>query len=215
MADLVTMSTGSIHRGLILCRVLDREHTDGEAHAALRAIRHELETAHDLLSRVGADISAQRDGQAGPRASETSRAAAQTIRTRSGSQRHQVLALLAERGPLADFEMQDISGMSGNTQRPRRYELAKAGYIATAEVAEGEPRRVRNPATRQLCDTWRVTGLGRIALRKLESGQMDLFDPRGGEQMPERTIYDPKTGTNRTINVPVGPPTDDDDDDED
>jgi hypothetical protein len=179
MADMVTMAGSALHRGLELCRILDREHSNEQAHAALRSIRHELETAQGFLSRLGADILPPRDGQAGTDAPETSKAAARAIRTRSGGQRHALLRHLASGGPSADFQMQAALSMSGNTQRPRRYELAQAGYVAPAMDPQGAKLTAANPDTGMRCEVWRLTASGRAALELLNAGQMALFEPEG------------------------------------
>jgi hypothetical protein len=182
MADVVTMAGSAINRGLTLCKVLDKDHQLTDLHVALRSVRHELETAQDLLQRLGADIPAQRDGLVRADAPETSRAAARAMATKSGSQRHRLLTLLAEQGPQPDFRMQELTGFPGNSQRPRRIELTRAGYLShLAPSPDSDPDLTRdgvvtmiNPATGLSCEVWQLTGLGRIALRTLDSGQTAL-----------------------------------------
>lgn len=43
----------AVQRALHLLQVLDRKHTDEEAHRVMRAVRHELETAAGRLPDVG------------------------------------------------------------------------------------------------------------------------------------------------------------------
>lgn len=65
------------------------------------------------------------------RHSATSRDAAKSVASKAETLRAQVLAHIAncgERGA-TDEEIQLALGMAGNTQRPRRCELAKAGRI--------------------------------------------------------------------------------------
>lgn len=61
--------------------------------------------------------------------SETSRAAAEAIAPAMPGLRARVLAVLRERGPLTDEEIQDVLGMNPSTERPRRVELHRARLI--------------------------------------------------------------------------------------
>jgi hypothetical protein len=196
MTDTMPAIEQAVRRGLRLCEVLDNEHTVTDVHRVLRSIRHELRTAHEALQKAGANVVAPRGGQHRGDAPATSRAAAAAIRTKSGGQRHALLKLLAEVGPLADFEMQAQLNIGGSSQRPRRVELHQAGYVAplTNEEGDSDPDLVNgrdivtriNPDSGLACELWRVTGLGRVALRQLDAGHMvqaTLFDiPGGGER---------------------------------
>jgi hypothetical protein len=81
----------------------------------------------------------------------TSIAAAVAIRPSAGTLRQQVLAAIeaaGERG-LTDEECQDAMGIPGNTVRPRRGELTKAGLIVQAPFTR--PTRAGRQAV-----VWRV-----------------------------------------------------------
>lgn len=199
--DVITMAGSAVHRALELCRVMNREHEGAELYKAFRAVRHELETIQDLLHRFAADQSGARRGQVGGDHPDTSRsAAAAAMRTRSGSQRHKILEWLAAAGPLADFQVQEDLALNGNSQRPRRVELAQAGYVEVLTWAVNETLErpfpaerpagaspesavlVKHSATGMRCEVWRITPLGQAALAKLNAGQTVLFEAEGGDQ---------------------------------
>lgn len=72
--------------------------------------------------------------------SDTSRAAAESLPTSStATQRMRVLDCIREAGSRGrtDCEIQDLLGMQGNTQRPRRLELLDRGLIRNS----GETRK--------------------------------------------------------------------------
>lgn len=65
---------------------------------------------------------------------ETSYAAANSVRLCTGTARRRVMQLLADAFAnigygLSDEEIQEALGMSPNTERPRRVELVRAGYV--------------------------------------------------------------------------------------
>lgn len=67
------------------------------------------------------------------RGSSTSRAAAASLsQSKIERDRATILAFIAARGPVTDEEQQAGTGIGGNTQRPRRLELADAGLIKKA-----------------------------------------------------------------------------------
>lgn len=63
--------------------------------------------------------------------SETSIAAAKRIESRAGTDRRRVLDFIRDRGTAGacDHEIQIGLGLTGDSERPRRWELHKAGYI--------------------------------------------------------------------------------------
>ena len=177
MGDVVDQAARALARGLELLTILSRGHTTEELHARARAVRHELETAQAFLSAFGDDIPAPRVGKATADAPETSQAAARAIRTRSGSQRHRILGdLVSAAGPLADWQIQERLGLIANSERPRRLELVEAGYVRAAHAEDGEPRTVADPASGLACQAWEPTPAGRVALSRLNAGQMVLVD---------------------------------------
>ena len=68
------------------------------------------------------------------RHSETSRAAAQAARPNARTAREAVMDCIRDHGPLADREIQNLLGLEGSSERPRRIELAAAGRIEKAGV---------------------------------------------------------------------------------
>ncbi len=73
---------------------------------------------------------------------DTSRAAGETARELAARQRATVYAFIVSRGALGatDEEIQDGTGLRGDSERPRRWEL---------EHAEPEPLIRRSPLTRR------------------------------------------------------------------
>ncbi len=183
----LTNALAALNRMAALLRIANREHTHSELIINVRAIAHEHQSAVAALSALGADITADRPGSARSGDPETSHAAARAIRTRSGSQRHQILAELALAGDegATDPELQERLVMVDSSQRTRRNELRQAGYVqeATVPLTDDGPDRVTvtrpRTLTGQQCIVWVITDLGRVALRKLETGQMVLafLDP--------------------------------------
>lgn len=176
MTDAVDLASRAVARALELLTVLNREHTTEELHARARAVRHELETAQGVLATFGLDIAAPRVGKAVVGAPETSGAAARAIRTRSGSQRHRILRELVDAGPLADWMIQHRLGLLANSERPRRLELMEAGYVRAATGDTDEALTRKDPKTGHACQVWEVTTAGRVALDRLNAGQMVLVE---------------------------------------
>lgn len=63
------------------------------------------------------------------RHSRTSKEAAERIKGFAARQRSIVLEFIMEHGPVSDQEIENGLGMSGNSARPRRIELAESGKI--------------------------------------------------------------------------------------
>jgi transcription initiation factor IIE alpha subunit len=63
------------------------------------------------------------------RNSVTSEQAAIGIVSKASTLRERVYALLVERGPMTDEQMQDVLEMNPSTQRPRRIELVQDGRV--------------------------------------------------------------------------------------
>ena len=85
--------------------------------------------------------------------SETSQAAAEAIDANGSAAtgRGRILAALVKFGPMTDGEIIERTGMSGDTVRPRRLELAASGLIRKT----GEKRKTRagRPA-----EVWEAVG---------------------------------------------------------
>ncbi len=94
----------------------------------------------------------------------TSRKAAANALGKSGTNRYRVMLTIANTGPVGatDDELQAILKMSVNTQRPRRVELVKAGYVK----ASGYERYVRE--TDNTAIVWVATPEGLAALREAQ-----------------------------------------------
>jgi len=89
--------------------------------------------------------------------SATSKAAARSVTGQlSAKARMQVLAAIIKLGVASDEEIQDYLLMNSSTERPRRGELAKAGYIEKAGKTTTRSGRA--------AVTWRVTSSGLGAL---------------------------------------------------
>lgn len=74
--------------------------------------------------------------------SRTSAEAAMAIVSRVGGLRAKLLGWLIANGPATDRQMQDGLFMDGSTQRPRRIELERLGFIvAVDEVRQDNGRR--------------------------------------------------------------------------
>lgn len=61
--------------------------------------------------------------------SQTSKLAAEEIKPEAATLREQVYQALKDIGPMTDEEMQDLLDMNPSTQRPRRIELQRAGWV--------------------------------------------------------------------------------------
>ena len=70
------------------------------------------------------------------RHSPTSKAAADAAKPNANTMRRALLDWLRANRPATDEQMQRGTGMDGSTQRPRRVELARAGFIRQAGVGK-------------------------------------------------------------------------------
>lgn len=61
--------------------------------------------------------------------SETSRLAAESIEESAATLRGKIYQWLLTNGPATDEQIQDLLGMPGNTERPRRRELQSKGLV--------------------------------------------------------------------------------------
>ncbi len=94
----------------------------------------------------------------------TSRRAAANALGKSGTNRYRVMLTIANTGNVGatDDELQALLSMSGNTQRPRRVELAKLGYVRPS----GRERLVNG--TNNTATVWVATPEGLAALREAQ-----------------------------------------------
>ena len=86
------------------------------------------------------------------RHSETSKAAAEAIKSRVARDRARILAEIKRSGDLGrtDGEMQEQLAMNGSSQRPRRIELLDDGFIR-------DSGRTRKSASGRPCVVWVAT----------------------------------------------------------
>lgn len=91
-------------------------------------------------------------------AKDTSREAALRVFPRTGTQRARVLDIIsASISGLTDEEMQNILSMSPNSQRPRRNELVKGGWVEDS----GKQRKTKSGA---FAEVWTLTHRGKAHL---------------------------------------------------
>lgn len=153
----------AVLRALRLAKVLDVEHTPDELHTALRGVRHELETLRGLHCPEAPEQTSAPE----LKSAHTGRA------TQPGSQRHQVLSVLAV-APLADFQVANQLRIDVQAIRRRRHELMAAGWVEPVLVGD-QVRKVTQVDTRRDCTVYQLTDRGIAALRRLRSGQTVLF----------------------------------------
>jgi hypothetical protein len=82
-------------------------------------------------------------------ANANSQEAAASIKSHAAQQRSVVLAAIRAHGPVSDQRLEAITGLSGNSIRPRRGELETAGLIEHAGKGTTTSGRT--------CDLWRAT----------------------------------------------------------
>jgi hypothetical protein len=97
---------------------------------------------------------------------ETAQAAAKAIKLRSGTQRAAVLIELLQADikgwhGMCDEELQGALGLGASSERPRRVELVRMGFV------EDSGRRTKTAAGLDAI-LWTITEGGRTAARKLE-----------------------------------------------
>jgi hypothetical protein len=90
---------------------------------------------------------------------DTSHQAAGRALGRTGTARHRVLTALNV-ADMTDEEMQIALHIGANTQRPRRVELVRLGYVTDSETR-------RNTFTGNRSIVWTITAAGQRALRQL------------------------------------------------
>ena len=114
------------------------------------------------------------------RHSATSRDAAKSVASKAETLRAQVLAFIAQQGErgATDEEIQLALGMAGNTQRPRRCELVKAGRIK--EQGRRKTSAGRSAAV-WVIKTEDERNIDEAPLYVHEDGQCSLFPEDSGE----------------------------------
>lgn len=157
---------------------LDWNRSTEELDRVQAGIKHELETALKELAPMlsspppgltfPADVAAGWDAMGLVRNDhgDTAKAAAKSIKLRSGTQRAAVLLELyavnqAGWGGLTDELLQIRLGMGASSERPRRVELVRMGFV------EDSGKRSQTAAGLDAV-LWTTTEAGRAAARKLE-----------------------------------------------
>jgi hypothetical protein len=90
---------------------------------------------------------------------ETSRAASCLADSSADIKRAILLSLLKDHPEgLTDEQMQDLTGIGGSTQRPRRGELVRAGVVAARGIDYGDTRTYETRKTKSGCAAivWRA-----------------------------------------------------------
>lgn len=141
-------------RALVADLDLSRRATDLSQTVA--AVRAELQTA---LCALEAGLTADTPGAVRFDARWTSQEAAITVRT--GTSRGRVLIALWRRGPLTDHEIQQALNLPPSTERPRRGELVRAGYVT--------PDLIMRQHNGRQWTVWRLTPAGEVMARTLDA----------------------------------------------
>jgi hypothetical protein len=115
-----------------------------------------------------------RDGKVRSDADVTSQAAAKAVGVKSGTQRHAVLSALGVEDS-TDYEIQAVTGLDQNSERPRRGELVDGGFVQPTDRTKrhrGQDWRVWE-ATQAGLDV--LAALGEIPTARPGSGTPSLF----------------------------------------
>ena len=176
------VAMGALDRARELVGQLDWNRSADELDRVQAGIKHELETARQALELVNAaeramvvpglafpaDVAAGWDAMGLVRNNhgDTAKAAAESIKLRSGTQRAAVLLELFQANVsgmdgLSDETLQAVLGMGASSERPRRVELCRMGYV------DDSGKRVVTTSGREAV-VWQITDTGIIAARKLE-----------------------------------------------
>ena len=166
------VAMGALDRARELVGQLDWNRSADELDRVQAGIKHELETARDALSYSApeglVDLDAVANGYGLVRNDhpETAQEAAKAIKLRSGTQRAAVLLELFQANVsgmdgLSDETLQAVLGMGASSERPRRVELCRMGYV------DDSGKRVVTTSGREAV-VWQITDTGIIAARKLE-----------------------------------------------
>lgn len=165
-------------RALALAKDLDHVRSPGDLRQIAGGLRHELDCViqrlSDGLDALTTDATADRSGKVRSDARETSRAAAEGIRIKSGTQRAKILTGLYQFGDQTDRELQERLAIDQNSERPRRIELVDGGYVAPALFADGTARMRTHRGTEW--QIWTLTTKGVVTAQGL------LGEPTSGKR---------------------------------
>lgn len=171
------MACDALTRARELVGQLDWERTTEDLNRAQAGLKHELETALNALQADVADPTLDTVGLVRNDHVETAQEAAKAIRLRSGTQRAAVLIELYMArlsGGMSDEMLQAVLGMGASSERPRRVELCRMGFV------EDSGKRVHTSTGREAV-VWAVTEAGAAAARKLEIQDPIPFEGDGTE----------------------------------
>jgi hypothetical protein len=180
----VAVALGALERARELVGQLDWDRKAEELDRVQAGLKHELETARDALNYCApeglVDLAAVAHGFCVPAEvakgwedsiglvrndhGDTAKAAAQSIKLRSGTQRAAVLIELymaRHTVGMSDEVLQAVLGLGASSERPRRVELCRMGFV------EDSGKRVPTSTGREAV-VWKVTEAGAAAARKLE-----------------------------------------------
>jgi hypothetical protein len=174
----LTNAMACAERALALAKDLDTVRGPGDLRQVSAGVRHELDcviqSLSDVLDGLTEAAVGDRPGQVRSDADATSRAAATAIVVKSGSQRGEILKALAK-GDRTDFELQVELGIDQNSERPRRGELVRSGFVQATE----QTRRHRDAEFR----VWAITDLGYEVVTRLY-GEQEAPPPK-----PSPTLF--------------------------
>jgi len=174
-----TVAWGALTRARELVGQLDWNRSTEELDRVQAGIKHELETALVALQAAHpgamvvpgfcapADVAASWEASVGLVRNDhgdTAKAAAESIKLRSGTQRAAVLIeiyMARHTVGMSDEMVQAVLGMGASSERPRRVELCRMGFV------EDSGKRVHTSTGREAV-VWAVTEAGAAAARKLE-----------------------------------------------
>lgn len=161
-----TVAWGALTRARELVGQLDWNRKTEELDRVQAGIKHELETAMVALQAAHPGALVDTVGLVRNDHGDTAQAAAKAIKLRSGTQRAAVLLELFEanvsgRSGMCDEELQFALEMGASSERPRRVELVRMGYVEDSTV------RTRTTSGQEAV-VWGITDKGIIAARKLE-----------------------------------------------
>lgn len=158
-------------RALQVLAGLEQSQRMPDIHQSMAGLRHEVSTvcqalggALDSVERLTAAATADMPGAVRSDAPVTSRAAARHTAIRTGTQRSNVLMMLATNGETGatDYEIQQTLNLSPSSERPRRGELVSMGLVIPTtriKIHNGDEWTV-----------WTLTHSGEYVARRIDSG---------------------------------------------
>lgn len=166
-----------LSRARTLVADLDRSDRPEDRRQVAAGVRHELDAAlvalRERLEAERADMAAVSPGKARSDASGTSRAAAEAVAPRRGTQAYTILSAIADaQAGLTDYEIQRTTRVPASTERPRRGELVDGGYVRNTGRTRLHDGRVWT--------VWEASDRGRDAIRSVTG---EVFPPRESDTL--------------------------------